>query len=115
MLLLLGAAVDGTGMLRAPSAAEAAGLLYLSTVVSAGAFFLWYDALPRLGADRAGLFAGVLPLGAIVTSVLLGLGAPTATGFGGAAVVVAGLAAGLVRRRAAPGGRGGRRRVIIGR
>jgi drug/metabolite transporter (DMT)-like permease len=99
MLLLLGAVADGTGMLRAPSAAEAAGLLYLSTVVSAGAFFLWYDALPRLGADRAGLFAGVLPLGAIVTSIVLGLGAPTAAEVGGAAVVIAGLAVGLAPRR----------------
>ena len=99
MLMVLGAVADGTGMLRAPSAAEAAGLLYLSTVVSAGAFFLWYDALPRLGADRAGLFAGVLPLGAIVTSVMLGLGAPTAAELGGAAVVVAGLAVGLAPRR----------------
>jgi drug/metabolite transporter (DMT)-like permease len=102
MLLLLGAVADGTEMLRAPSAAEAAGLLYLSTVVSAGAFFLWYDALPRLGADRAGLFAGVLPLGAIVTSILLGLGAPTAAEVGGAAVVIAGLAVGLVPRRSRP-------------
>jgi drug/metabolite transporter (DMT)-like permease len=100
MLLLLGAVADGAGMLRAPGAAEAAALVYLSTVVSAGAFFLWYDALPRLGADRAGLFAGVLPLGAIVTSVLLGLGAPTAAELGGAAVVVAGLAIGLAPRRA---------------
>jgi drug/metabolite transporter (DMT)-like permease len=99
MLMVLGAVADGTGMLRAPSAAEAAALLYLSTVVSAGAFFLWYDALPRLGADRAGLFAGVLPLGAIVTSVLLGLGAPTAAEVGGAALVVAGLATGLAPRR----------------
>lgn len=99
MLLVLGAVADGTGMLRAPGAAEAAALLYLSTVVSAGAFFLWYDALPRLGADRAGLFAGVLPLGAIVTSVLLGLGTPTAAELGGAALVVAGLATGLAPRR----------------
>ena len=99
MLMVLGAVADGTGMLRAPSAAEAAALLYLSTVVSAGAFFLWYDALPRLGADRAGLFAGVLPLGAIVTSVMLGLGAPTAAELGGAAVVIAGLAVGLAPRR----------------
>jgi drug/metabolite transporter (DMT)-like permease len=99
MLLLLGAVVDGPGMLRVPTAAEAAALVYLSTVVSAGAFFLWYDALPRLGADRAGLFAGVLPLGAIVTSVLLGLGTPTATELAGATVVVAGLAVGLAPRR----------------
>ena len=100
VLLLVGALADGSGMLRPPTAAEAASLLYLSLVVSAGAFLLWYDALGRLGADRAGLFAGVLPLGAVVTSVLLGLGAPTAAELGGAAVVVAGLATGLAPRRA---------------
>jgi drug/metabolite transporter (DMT)-like permease len=100
VLLLVGALADGSGMLRPPTAAEAASLLYLSLVVSAGAFLLWYDALGRLGADRAGLFAGVLPLGAVVTSVLLGLGAPTATELGGAAVVVTGLAVGLAPGRA---------------
>jgi drug/metabolite transporter (DMT)-like permease len=99
VLLLVGALADGSGMLRPPTAAEATSLLYLSLVVSAGAFLLWYDALGRLGADRAGLFAGVLPLGAVVTSVLLGLGAPTAAELGGAAVVVAGLAVGLAPRR----------------
>jgi drug/metabolite transporter (DMT)-like permease len=100
VLLLVGALADGSGMLRPPTAAEAASLLYLSLVVSAGAFLLWYDALGRLGADRAGLFAGVLPLGAVVTSVLLGLGAPTAAELGGAAVVVTGLAVGLAPGRA---------------
>jgi drug/metabolite transporter (DMT)-like permease len=99
MLLVAGAVVDGSGMLRPPTVSEAAALAYLSLVVSAGAFLVWYDALERLGADRAGLFAGVLPLGAIVTSVVLGLGAPTATELAGAAVVVAGLALGLAPRR----------------
>jgi drug/metabolite transporter (DMT)-like permease len=103
-LLVAGILADGGGILRTPTAAEAAGLLYLGTVVSAGAFFLWYDALPRLGADRAGLFAGLVPVGAIVTTVVLGLGTPTATDLAGAALVVAGLTVGLVpgRRRPAP-------------
>jgi drug/metabolite transporter (DMT)-like permease len=103
-LLVAGILADGGGILRTPTAAEAAGLLYLGTVVSAGAFFLWYDALPRLGADRAGLFAGLVPVGAIVTTVVLGLGTPTATDLAGAALVVAGLTIGLVpgRRRPAP-------------
>ncbi|HEV8373153.1 MAG TPA: EamA family transporter, partial [Actinomycetota bacterium] len=42
-------------------------------------------------------FAGVVPVGAIVTTVLLGLGTPTATELGGAALVIAGLAVGLTR------------------
>jgi drug/metabolite transporter (DMT)-like permease len=99
VLLVAGAAADGGGLLRMPTAAEAAALLYLATVVSAGAFLLWYDALPRLGADRAGLFAGLVPVGAIVTAVLLGLGAPTATELGGVALVIAGLLVGLTSGR----------------
>jgi drug/metabolite transporter (DMT)-like permease len=99
LLLIVAVIADGGGILRTPSAAEAAALLYLGTVVSAGAFFLWYDALPRLGADRAGLFAGMVPVGAVVTTFLLGLGAPTVTELGGAALVIAGLTVGLVPGR----------------
>jgi drug/metabolite transporter (DMT)-like permease len=102
LLLIVGVIADGGGLLRMPSLAEAAALGYLGTAVSAGAFFLWYDALPRLGADRAGLFAGVIPVGAIVTTVLLGLGAPTATELGGAAVVITGLILGLAPHRGTP-------------
>jgi drug/metabolite transporter (DMT)-like permease len=97
LLLIVGVIADGSGVVRVPTAAEATALVYLGTVVSAGAFMLWYGALPRLGADRAGLFAGMVPVGAIVTTVLLGLGTPTATELGGAALVIAGLAVGLSR------------------
>jgi drug/metabolite transporter (DMT)-like permease len=102
VLLIVGGVTDGSGLLRMPTAPEAAALLYLATVVSAGAFLLWYDALPRLGADRAGLFAGLVPVGAIVTTVLLGLATPTATELGGAALVIAGLAVGLTASRPRP-------------
>ena len=102
LLLAIGAVADRGGLLRPPSAAEAAALVYLGIVVSAGAFLLWYDALPRLGADRAGLFAGLVPVGAIATTLLLGLGAPSAAELAGAAVVIAGLAAGLAPARPRP-------------
>jgi drug/metabolite transporter (DMT)-like permease len=106
LLLLVGIIADGSGVLRMPTAAEATALLYLGTIISAGAFLLWYGALPRLGADRAGLFAGMVPIGAIVTTVLLGLGAPTATELGGVTLVIAGLVVGLapgrLRLRPAP-------------
>jgi drug/metabolite transporter (DMT)-like permease len=109
MLLVVGVVADGGGVLRMPTPAEATALVYLGTIISAGAFLLWYGALPRLGADRAGLFAGVLPIGAIATTVLLGLGAPTATELGGVALVIAGLVVGLapgrLRRRPVPSGR----------
>jgi drug/metabolite transporter (DMT)-like permease len=99
LLLLAGVAADGGHALRMPTPVEAVGLAYLGSVVSAGAFFLWYGALPRLGAARAGLFAGVVPVGAIVTTVVLGLGAPTATELGGAVLVIAGLLLGLTSSR----------------
>ena len=109
LLLVVGVVADGGGVLRMPTPAEATALVYLGTIISAGAFLLWYGALPRLGADRAGLFAGVLPVGAIATTVLLGLGAPTATELGGVALVIAGLVVGLApgrpRPRPAPSGR----------
>jgi drug/metabolite transporter (DMT)-like permease len=100
MALAAAAIADGPGMLRVPTTAEAAGLAYLAVVVSAGAFVLWYTALPRLGADRAGLLAGIVPIGAIATTVTLGLGHPTGADLAGAALVTAGLLLGL-----APGGR----------
>jgi hypothetical protein len=94
-----GVIADGGGVLRLPTGAEATALVYLGTVISAGAFLLWYDALPRLGADRAGLFAGMVPVGAIATTFLLGLAAPTASELGGATLVIAGLAVGLTAGR----------------
>jgi drug/metabolite transporter (DMT)-like permease len=99
VLLIVGVASDGGGLLRMPTPAEATALLYLATVVSAGAFLLWYAALPRLGVDRAGLFAGLVPVGAIVTTALLGLGTPTPSELGGTALVIAGLLLGLSPRR----------------
>jgi drug/metabolite transporter (DMT)-like permease len=102
MLLATGTVVTAADLFRVPSAAESAGLLYLAVVVSAGAFLLWYGALPRLGADRAGLFAGMVPIGAIVTSVVLGFGLPDPAEILGAAVVVAGLSIGLRPARRSP-------------
>ena len=102
MALTAAAIADGPGMIRVPTTAEAAGLAYLAVVVSAGAFVLWYTALPRLGADRAGLLAGVVPIGAIATTVTLGLGHPTGADLVGAALVTAGLFLGLTPARRAP-------------
>lgn len=95
LLLIAGFVVDGPGLLRAPTPSEAAALGYLAVVVTAFAFFCWYDALPRLGAERAGLFSGFLPLGTIVAAVVLGTGHPGWPEFLGAALVVGGLLLGL--------------------
>ncbi|WP_239513869.1 DMT family transporter [Streptosporangium sp. 'caverna'] len=95
LLAVAGLLVDGTAMLRVPSSSEALGLGYQSVIVTTVAFFLWYDALPRLGPGTAGLFAGLIPVGAIATGALLGLGTPSVPDLVGAALVVAGIVIGL--------------------
>ncbi|MFI6904120.1 EamA family transporter [Nonomuraea sp. NPDC050394] len=99
MLAVAGVAVEGTSMFRTPTMPEALGLLYLAVVVTVVAFFLWYSALPRLGAGRAGLFAGMIPVGAIVTGVVLGVATPSAYDLLGAGLVIVGIVAGLTARR----------------
>ncbi|GAA2075211.1 hypothetical protein GCM10009780_09230 [Actinomadura alba] len=98
MLLIAGLVADGAGFLRVPTASEAAALLYLSAVVTTIAFFLWYDALPRLGTDRAGLFAGVIPVSAAIITVVLGLGRPGPAELAGVGLVAVGIVAGLAPR-----------------
>jgi drug/metabolite transporter (DMT)-like permease len=88
---------------RWPTVSEAAALGYLTVVVTAGAFLRWYTGLGRLGAERAGLFAGVVPVSAVTCSALLGTGAPGPPEWAGAALVMAGLALSLTPAR------GGRR------
>ncbi|MCO6006657.1 DMT family transporter [Actinoallomurus purpureus] len=95
MLLAVGLIVDGTAVVRIPTAGEVAGFAYLAVIVTVGAFVLWYDALGRIGADRAGLFAGLIPVSAAATTMVLGLGTPNAAELTGALLVGCGVAAGL--------------------
>ncbi|MCP9979478.1 hypothetical protein [Actinomadura madurae] len=55
----------------------------------------------RLGADRAGLFAGLIPVSAVITTVVLGIDRPGPADLAGAALVAAGVVLGL-RSRVAP-------------
>ncbi|MET8341062.1 DMT family transporter [Streptosporangium canum] len=100
MLLVAGLVLEGTSALRLPTAGEAAGFVYLGAVVTAAAFFLWYDALRRLGSDRAGLFAGLVPVGALITTVALGLGEAGLADVAGALVVALGVVLGGRGQRA---------------
>ncbi|MFI7444763.1 DMT family transporter [Nonomuraea indica] len=104
MLLAAGLALDGTASLRLPTPSQAAAFGYLGAIVTAAAFFLWYDALRRLGADRAGLFAGLVPVGALLTTLALGLGQAGPADVTGALLVTAGVVLGLRQPgRANPG------------
>ncbi|MEE4491526.1 DMT family transporter [Streptomyces sp. BE230] len=95
LLLAASLALEGTDALRLPAPGEAAAFIYLGAIVTAAAFFLWYDALRRLGADRAGLFAGLVPVGALLTTVALGLGEAGPADVIGALLVTAGVVSGL--------------------
>ena len=69
LILAFGAVtVDGSDAFRVPTSTELGALLYLAVVVTAVAFVLWYTAVDSLGADTAGLFAGLVPVSALVTS-----------------------------------------------
>jgi len=75
---------------------------HLAVVVTALAFLLWYTAVSRIGADRAGLFTGMAPVAAAAGGVLLGDPVPGPAVWAGLALVAAGLALGLRSRRPRP-------------
>jgi drug/metabolite transporter (DMT)-like permease len=70
---------------------HAAAIGYLAVMVCAGGFYLLYSALPRLGADRVGLFAGLVPFGAMGAELLLGAGTVGPADVAGAVLVAAGV------------------------
>ncbi|MDI2128871.1 DMT family transporter [Yinghuangia seranimata] len=93
--LLTGWLMDGSGILRTPTAEEAAALGYMAAVMTVLAFILWYTALERLGPERAGLFAGLVPIAAAVTAPLFGAGDLRAGQLAGSAVVGLGVVVGM--------------------
>lgn len=76
LVLLAATLLDGgTGFSR-PDAAQTLAIGYLAVASTALAFVFWYRALARLGPERTGLFAGLMPVsaalvGAAVTSAPL--------------------------------------------
>ena len=101
----IGLAHDGPAAITRLGRADWLAIGYLAVAVTAVAFVLWYSSVARLGAARAGLLTGIVPVAAAVTGVLLGGPAPTPLVWAGIAVVAAGLALGLL------GGWPGRRRL----
>lgn len=72
-MLTVGALIfEGSEALRNPTPTEAWALVYLAVAVTAVAFVSWYTAVDRLGADTAGLFAGLIPITTLLTSALIG-------------------------------------------
>ncbi len=97
-LLLAGAVAGGElARWRPPSTAEALTYAYLVLVLTVGAFLAWYNGLGRLGVERAGLFAGLMPVATLATATILHASAPTLPQVAGVAIVGAGLAFALAR------------------
>ncbi len=95
MFGVIGVLHEGPGALARLDAHEWLATCYLAVVVTAVAFVLWYSCVGRIGASRAGLLAGVAPVAAAVSGVLLGHPAPRPLVWAGIVVVAAGLAVGL--------------------
>jgi drug/metabolite transporter (DMT)-like permease len=108
VLFGLGFATGGRGAVPVPTAGEAAAIAYLAGAVGAGGFYFLYSALPRLGAEGVGLFAGLVPFGAMGAAILLGAGTVRPADLGGALLVAAGVAAGTRTTRAEGGPDGAR-------
>jgi drug/metabolite transporter (DMT)-like permease len=92
---VLGVARDGPAAAAHLDRPQWLAIGYLAVAVTAVAFVLWYSSVGWLGADRAGLLAGVAPVAAAATGVLLGGPAPRPPVWAGIAVVAVGLALGL--------------------
>ena len=71
-LAVLGVVVEGPAAVTSLDTGDLLAAAHLAVVVTALAFVLWYTAVSRLGADRAGLFTGVVPVTAAVGGMLLG-------------------------------------------
>ncbi|MDG9704038.1 DMT family transporter [Streptomyces sp. DH37] len=100
---LLGVVFDGGAWLRVPEPGEAVALLWQAVVVTVVGFVCWYAGVRRIGAERATLFSGLIPVCAALTAPLVGTGSHGWAQAGGSLLVGAGVALGsgaLTRRPA---------------
>jgi drug/metabolite transporter (DMT)-like permease len=100
LLLVAGLVLDGTAV-RAPNGAELWAIVYLALVATAAAFVLWYSSLTRMPVEVAGLFAGLVPVAALLTSAAVGATTITAMRLSGALLVGAGVVGGVLASQAA--------------
>lgn len=103
---LIGVLADGGDFLRMPGTTEAAALLWQAAIVTVIGFVCWYSGIQHIGAERATLFSGLIPVAAAFTAPLVGTGAygvPQAVGSALVGVGVA-LGSGVLRGRKAAAG-----------
>lgn len=80
-----------------PTAGEMAAIAVLGLLVTTVGFAFWYTGVSVLGADRAGVLTGMMPVAGLVAAVLLGRQPLTLVAAGGALIVAAGCALGLAQ------------------
>jgi drug/metabolite transporter (DMT)-like permease len=85
-----------------PTATELAAILVLGVLVTTVGFAFWYTGVSVLGADRAGVLTGLMPVAGLATAVLLDRQQLTVVAAGGALIVAAGCAMGLRREKSSP-------------
>ncbi|NED99124.1 DMT family transporter [Phytoactinopolyspora halotolerans] len=93
--------VTGERIVQAPTSSETLALLYMAVGTTAIAFLLWYSGVARLGADRAGLFIGIMPISGYLAGLMLGNSAWAIPAMTGVLLCGAGIALGLGRSRSA--------------
>ncbi|MFD5728988.1 DMT family transporter [Streptomyces sp. NPDC058368] len=100
---VLGLVLDGGGFLRVPTGAEALALIWQAAVVTVIGFVCWYMGMQRIGAERATLFSGLIPVSAALTAPLVGTGSYGLAQAAGSCLVGLGVAigSGVLGRRAA--------------
>ncbi|MGB3444219.1 MAG: DMT family transporter [Actinophytocola sp.] len=89
--------LGGTRAWPTPTSTEVAAIVVLGTLVTAVAFGCWYTGVSVLGADRAGVLVGLMPVAGLVAAVVLGRQQLTLVAAGGALLVATGCALGLAQ------------------
>jgi drug/metabolite transporter (DMT)-like permease len=80
-----------------PTAGEFGASAVLGVLVTTVGFAFWYTGVSVLGADRAGVLIGLMPVAGLATAVVLGRQPLTLVAAGGTFIVAAGCALGLVQ------------------
>ncbi|BCL24903.1 EamA family transporter [Streptomyces tuirus] len=111
---VIGLLADGGGWLRRPDGVETAALLWQAVVVTVVGFVCWYMGMQRIGAERATLFSGLIPVAAACTAPLAGTGSYGLPQAAGSALVGLGVALGSGVLRRAAGERRSRERAFRG-
>ena len=95
LLAVAAAVLDGSAALVPPTAAQGLALAWLGLVVTTIGFVAWYSGVARLGVERAGLFAGLIPVAALASVAVVGASEISGTKLAGSLVVGAGIVLGL--------------------